>query len=506
MTWILTAVSAGLLAFSQPGFGVHILAWFGFSLFLLALETKTPAKGFWLGLFFGLVYFGVGFSWIVPTFMKYIPQVFQSFPPVVGLGIFVLLCLFESLFFGLFGVFFALFRHRLRKHPLLALAWIPLLLFCTEWLRGWGPMGFPGMRFSDSLAFQVGILQLARFGGSGVLLLLLGFSNAFFFHLFRSRKSLFSIWPAICLVAAVYLLNPLSSIFLPAVSQENSEPTLDVAVFQLMMSPEEKYSITLRENLARLESELQQLQDPVDVAVFPEAVFIQDIRRYPPVLEELERISQERGFSLIVPSPVYEKGADETLYYNTVLCIQPQGGMEEFFYAKRKLNPFTESLPFESIFGIFGFLRFSEYYQPGPEYLPFSIKGAKVAFPICFESFYPEVFEGFRQNGAQAFAVVTNDGWFDNERALTLHFAQIPFRAVETRSWSMQVSNNGITGIVDPYGRVVKTLPPFQNTFSVFSIPLSSLHEASLAFSILGFEWMILWFFVVISVALVVIQ
>jgi len=42
---------------------------------------------------------------------------------------------------------------------------------------------------------------------------------------------------------------------------------------------------------------------------------------------------------------------------------------------------------------------------------------------------------------------------------------------VETNSWICHVSNNGITGLVDPYGRVIQQSQPFVRTITYMRIP-----------------------------------
>ncbi len=40
-----------------------------------------------------------------------------------------------------------------------------------------------------------------------------------------------------------------------------------------------------------------------------------------------------------------------------------------------------------------------------------------------------------------------------------MHFAHAVFRAVETRAWLVRGANTGISGVIDPAGRVVARLP-----------------------------------------------
>ena len=60
------------------------------------------------------------------------------------------------------------------------------------------------------------------------------------------------------------------------------------------------------------------------------------------------------------------------------------------------------------------------------------------------------------KNGATLLVTVTNDAWFAKSSELRAHFAAVVFRAVETRRTAIQAANGGVSGIVDPRGRVLK--------------------------------------------------
>src|SRR5262249_45781143 len=80
---------------------------------------------------------------------------------------------------------------------------------------------------------------------------------------------------------------------------------------------------------------------------------------------------------------------------------------------------------------------------------------------ICHEVLFPELSANAAHAGAHLLVNVSNDGWLDPRTgvASAQHFAMAPFRAVETRRYLVRAATTGISGAIDPYGRLVASLP-----------------------------------------------
>ena len=61
-------------------------------------------------------------------------------------------------------------------------------------------------------------------------------------------------------------------------------------------------------------------------------------------------------------------------------------------------------------------------------------------------------------NGAEIIAISTNDSWFSDSAALSMHNSQSVLRAVENGRYVVRSANTGISSIIDPMGRVVDSL------------------------------------------------
>ena len=76
---------------------------------------------------------------------------------------------------------------------------------------------------------------------------------------------------------------------------------------------------------------------------------------------------------------------------------------------------------------------------------------------VCYEALFPgDIVQGAR---VPACCInVTNDGWFGNTTGPYQHFHQSRVRAVEEGAPLIRAANNGISAVVDPYGRALQTL------------------------------------------------
>ena len=61
----------------------------------------------------------------------------------------------------------------------------------------------------------------------------------------------------------------------------------------------------------------------------------------------------------------------------------------------------------------------------------------------------------FVAGGSELLTTITNDAWFGDTSAPYQHFAQASMRAIENGRYLVRAANTGISGVVDPYGRVL---------------------------------------------------
>ena len=72
------------------------------------------------------------------------------------------------------------------------------------------------------------------------------------------------------------------------------------------------------------------------------------------------------------------------------------------------------------------------------------------------ESLFPAPSRQLTQEGAAALVTVANNAWFFQSPAAAQHLQMTRMRAVENRRTVIQVANTGLSGMVDPFGRLTQ--------------------------------------------------
>ncbi len=101
-------------------------------------------------------------------------------------------------------------------------------------------------------------------------------------------------------------------------------------------------------------------------------------------------------------------------------------------------------------------------FRPGSQLKVFQADGHRIGAFICYEAVFPHFVRRFASQGAQVLVNVSNDGWFGRSAARLQHLSIARMRAVENRRWLLRSTNDGITAAIDPAGRVLQRLAPYE--------------------------------------------
>lgn len=147
-------------------------------------------------------------------------------------------------------------------------------------------------------------------------------------------------------------------------------------------------------------------------------------------------------------------------YWNSLAVIDPQARIVATA-DKFHLVPLGEYVPMRDVLGPFitKLTAGAGDFSAGPGPVTVQVAGLPPFSPlICYEVIFPGAVID-PSNRPDWLLSVTNDGWFGQSPGPYQHFASARFRAVEEGLPLARAANTGISAMVDPFGRVIASLP-----------------------------------------------
>jgi len=200
-----------------------------------------------------------------------------------------------------------------------------------------------------------------------------------------------------------------------------------------------------------------------DLVVWPEAPspFFEQEPRFQNAMVSVARSVQA---PLIVGGLAadYSPEQNEWLDYNSAIVVGADGARVGR-YEKIHLVPFGEYVPFQRLLFFARKLtgRVSRF-TPGEQRKVFRLNGHYYGVFICYEAVFADEVRHFAQLGAEVLVNVSDDGWYGDTSAPWQHLNMARMRAIENRRWILRDTNNGVTAVIDPLGRVRQSIPRHQ--------------------------------------------
>jgi len=120
------------------------------------------------------------------------------------------------------------------------------------------------------------------------------------------------------------------------------------------------------------------------------------------------------------------------------------------------LVPFGEYVPAKKLlFFAAPLVEAVSDFSAGTEAALLPVGRHRLSTAICYEVVYPDLVRRFVAGGSEMLTTITNDAWYGRSSAPHQHFEQAAMRAIEEGRYLVRSANTGVSGIVDPYGRVL---------------------------------------------------
>ncbi len=452
---MIAAVLSGVLsALAFPKFGFSFLAWLSLIPLLWALSRKGSKGGFLPAFTAGLFFFGILLYWIPD-----VPAHYGGMPYWLCLLVYLALIAYLALFWGLFGTVFVRVR---RVYPIAVFALAPLLWIASEFLMTYALTGFPWGILGTSQFRNLYLIQTASLAGVyGVSFLLVLLQSTFVLAVRKRKKGPFFAALALLVLAHAY------GLFVLKRGSVDESGAFKVSVIQGNVSSDIYWSSVSYDFVRSLFDDHMELtdrgvRDGSGLVVWPEfsvpLCFSCDESYYVSLRTELENYAERTRTALLLGTNERAGSPADPLYFNTALCLHPD--LSRTRYAKMHLVPFGEYVPYKKVFFFIEKVTHAiGEITPGPGPQLHRYRDHGFGSPICYEIIFPRIARTFVREGADFLVTITNDGWYGKSSAPYQHWAQAVFRAVENRRFLVRAATTGISGFVDPFGRILAQSP-----------------------------------------------
>ena len=412
--------------------------WFGFGYFLAGL--------YWVG--YAFLVDAKTFGWLLPFAVIALPAAMACY---TGLGL-------------------ALARMLWTRGPtrLIALA---VALTAAEWLRGHLFSGFPWNVYGYALTGPLVLAQSAAligiWGLTFIAVAVFASPAVFTDDRTDSRRPWLPLALGVAILAALAIYGAWRLGRTPTAFVDN----VRLRIMQPNLQQDDKFNYSAKQ---RVMSHYLELSDrstgpqstgvrDVTHLIWPESAFPFLLTREPDALAQIAALIPE-GTVLItgaVRAPELPPGQKIERAYNSIYVIDHDGSILSV-YDKIHLVPFGEYLPFQDFLEKLGLMQLTKLpggFIAGERRRPMPVPRAPRMLPfLCYEIIFPG--ETVPDNERPGWLLnLTNDGWFGISSGPYQHLQQARVRTIEQGLPLVRAANTGISAVIDPLGRIVKSLP-----------------------------------------------
>jgi apolipoprotein N-acyltransferase len=434
---------------------------------LPATSAATPRRAFFFGVIAGLLGFSGTLYWVAGTMQRY-----GGLAVWVAVPVMILLAAYLAIYVGLFAL---LVRVATARWGVAGVWLAPLFWVATEWARSWVGGGFPWVLLGTSQAAVLPIVQVASVVGVYGLSALIVLVSSAAAVVTLTRAPLHRRWAAgvaalLVLVAAGGVIRVTGGGLL------RSGTGLRVGLVQGSIDQAQKWDPRFRDAiLARyINLSRQVIADGAGLVIWPEAATPFYFDAESSLAEPVRRLAAQTRTPFVIGSDEMTPGTggEPGAIYNAAVMVGADG-RSLASYRKMTLVPFGEYVPLRRLlFFVSPLVEAVGDFSAGTDAVVFDADGRRISVAICYESVFPGIARQFVEGGSQLLATITNDAWFGRSSAGYQHFEQGIVRAVEQGRYVVRAANTGISGAVDPYGRVLATSALFEPAALVVDVRL----------------------------------
>jgi apolipoprotein N-acyltransferase len=435
LNWILAFASSALMVLLFPSFSFVWLAPIALTPLLIACAREPRWRWrFALGYGTGVAYWFGLCNWIQWTLAHH-----AGVNAAVAWFLFALFCLAKAVQMGVFAALAGVLLRSVFAIPAIAALWVAI-----EWTHSY--TGFEWLNLGNAGSNMSIPLRLAPITGVWGLSFTFALMSAGIASLILRRPRLQILW--LLLLPALLFLPEVPNAERGNASAILVQPNIDDEV---EWTPELLRRTEQQMTLLSLSPALGRARD-VDLIVWPEApapFYDSD----PEFLGIVAGVAKTVHTDLLTGVVAHTRDGAPL---NSALLTGANGAVVSR-YDKVHLVPFGEFVPWP--FGLLTRKVSSEAgdFEAGKTAIVSPVGAHKIGVFICYESVFPSYIRRFAASGAEALFNISNDSWFGKSQARYQHLQIVRMRAAENARWILRATDNGITAVIDPAGRIVRT-------------------------------------------------
>ena len=336
---------------------------------------------------------------------------------------------------------------------------IPFLWVTMEFFKSYGPLAFPWSSLALTQTKFLPILQMIDLTGSeGVSfwVILVNIITYFFLYKIKLNRKEYGMLLVLVIMPIFYGLYKIDQ--LSDLDWEKRE----ISIIQPNIDPNLKWESSYRNKLYEDMDSLNTLAYNLnpDLVLWPEAA-LPNYMRVSYLRKKYEKLALNTSIPLLMGTLDYKTLNDERVSLNGSIFFD--GSNHNSMYYKLFLVPFAEYIPLSSKLPFLKKLNFGQgNFYPGDENTVFNLDSVTFSNLICYDLSNPIIVKDFINNGARFLTVQANVAWLQNSSGVRQFFEMAKLRAIENRSGVAISANTGISGIINPIGKVLNYIP-FEN-------------------------------------------
>jgi apolipoprotein N-acyltransferase len=306
-------------------------------------------------------------------------------------------------------------------------------------------------------------------------------------------------------VVAVILLNVIfGTVYIRKNSNQYEGEKLEIAMVQPNVLFDDKFATDTDVLIPqRMESDKKYFKEGTELIVFPESVIwgLLEQERNNSFYKWVRNTAAEENLYFTMGQIVWD---EENNYYNTVYLYNPK---LEIIGRYDKIHPLpcAEYMPYPDIFGFLSFMNIAKLnITPAKELILLNYPGkGNIGANICFESTLQIISRTYRKTGADILFTFTDTAGFRESIAAWHHVIFSKTRAIENNCFMVHSGNNGISAVIDPYGRILAKTEIGKREILYGSVYLNnkksfySLHGELFIYIYFGASFIVLLFYII---------